>query len=147
MTLAEKPFKPHLDPWTPHWSTERVCLTIPGMPGATRGYGKPACRASVHGGGRHVTFHQCCQPGKIQDAGGFWWCGTHSPEAEQRRRDKARAKWAATQAGWDARDKADADRRSKLANADRYEAALRQIAGGHNDPRSLALAALESQSQ
>lgn len=40
-------------------------------------------------------YHACKKPGKVQDDKGFWWCALHSPEGEQKRKDKWQAKYEA----------------------------------------------------
>jgi hypothetical protein len=132
----DKLFKPHLHPYT-HFAFKTFSTTIP-----RRGkqHGKPQCRASVYEG--LGGSHQCTRVGTVQDAGGYWWCGTHSPEGDASRRAKLEAKWAADRAARDAKWDRIAHQQRLAANAERYEAALRQIADGHNDPRSLAIEVL-----
>lgn len=63
------------------------------------------------------------------------YCKQHNPIAVKAKADARKAaweaKWAQKTATW-----ADEERRKKFAGA--AEIALRQIAAGHNDPRSLA---------
>lgn len=81
---------------------------------------------------------QCGKPGKTKLADGSTWCGHHNPAA--RARNDARK--AATRAKWDARwgalqEATERQNRRRLADAAAW-GAIRQIADGHNDPRSLA---------
>lgn len=63
-------------------------------------------------------------------------CGVHSAEAVARREAKAHAKVAAEMAEW--------DRRKQQQNlASELHQIIRQIAGGHNDPRGMATEWLE----
>lgn len=81
------------------------------------------CAASVHdsfGAG----FAQCSKKKK----GGSDWCGVHSPEAVERRKQQSDERYK--------KQREEADR--KYARPAEYRDALRQIADGHNDPRSLA---------
>jgi hypothetical protein len=58
------------------------------------------------------------------------FCNIHHPEKVKARREKAAAE---AKARWDAKQA-----RSPWAVANRYREALRKIADGHNDPRTLA---------
>ena len=96
--------------------------------------GRWLCRSAIHrrdGWG----FTQCAKLGKHQDADGIWWCETHEPE-------RAAQRAAAT----DARQRAAWEKQHKTwrygHQGERLRDALRQIANGHNDPRSLALEVL-----
>lgn len=105
----------------------RASLTLP------RG-DKPQCRAAVYRS-REWGSGQCTKPGKHQGADGIWWCDLHEPEREARREAETRARQDAAYHkdrlqntyGWTGR---------KLRDA------LREIANGHNDPRSLAIEVL-----
>jgi hypothetical protein len=88
--------------------------------------------------GRITRWHQCGKPAKVTLADGSTWCGVHSPQAVERRKEQARKRDAEN----------DAASRRRMAQW-RFEAkrnsdfpklldALRQIARGHNDPRTLA---------
>jgi len=104
------------------------------------------CRAAVHDGGRWPGFHQCTRKvkvtrevnhhGKIVEMG---YCKQHDPVAVKAKADAWRAKLDADCAERDAQRKAKRDAED-LARA--AIAALRQIAAGHNDPRSLAIEVL-----
>jgi hypothetical protein len=64
------------------------------------------------------------------------YCKTHDPVAVKARNDAQSAKWNAE---W-----AEAEAKRKLANnAQNFLDALRLIADGHNDPRSLAIEAIK----
>lgn len=58
-------------------------------------------------------------------------CGTHCASAKAKRKAASDARYAAHQAKWD-------NQRALTAAEKGLEAALRRIAEGHNDPRSLA---------
>lgn len=134
MTSAvETPFKPHRTVFRdPIFKT-----------GPTREHeGKCICVAMIFGEQSHTT--QCWSAGKVQDAGGNWWCNIHSPEGDAKRqaakdeRDRQeRMKWAARAARHE-------EAAAQRALADRALEAIRQIAAGHNDPRSLAEEVLAS---
>lgn len=111
----------------------------------TKREGDPArCRASVPDGGRSPMFHQCTRkPTVFRDctspAGTFGFCKMHDPVAEAERRAAKDAKWRRE---WDERD-ARLNLREKRVKAEkRCIAVLREIAAGHNDPRSIAQEAL-----
>lgn len=72
------------------------------------------------------------------------YCGTHDP-VKVREKNEAREK--AWQAKWDAREasRREADRRLSLRNE--CLEAIKEIARGHNDPRSLALEILQKHSE
>lgn len=88
---------------------------------------------------------RCGVPAKTQLADGSWWCHVHEPAAYAKRKATQQAKWAASQAVYDARMAADKKRRAELAAYPLLVEALRQIANGHNDPRSLAVEILGDQ--
>lgn len=129
-------FKPHQHPYS-HFAFKTFSLTISW---SGKNHGKPQCRASIYEG--RTGSHQCSRPGIVQDAGGLWWCGQHSPQAVSDRRAEERAKWEAEGAARKAQMAEIARRRRLADNAERYETALRLIADGHNDPRSLAIETL-----
>lgn len=110
------------DAYVPHNSLERVALV--------NREGRPYCRASVHradGWG----FRQCDNLGKYQDADGIHWCAVHEPSREEKRRAETEARQTAA---WN-------KQRCKSAYGYlgvKFRDALREIARGHNDPRSLA---------
>lgn len=98
--------------------------------------GRPRCCASVHqthGWG----FAQCARIGKFKDNGGLWWCAQHEPENAAKRKAETAARQDAaykkSQREWRY-----GSRGIMLRNA------LREIANGHNDPRSLAVEVLGS---
>lgn len=119
-----------------------------------RQHGKPwapregYCHHSVHDGGRSCSFHQCSKKTKVTrevlrqgKAETHDYCGTHDPlkvAAQAAARD---AKWAAERAARDA--KRDEDWRQRKLAQDAI-AALKQIAAGHNDPRTLAIETLQA---
>ena len=102
--------------------------------------GKWRCRARVRG---HMEPVQCGKVGKVQDEDGLWWCGVHSPVAVERRHVAHTAKvqgwenkWAADRAVLAANRAA---RERHAAELVVFRGTLRQIAEGHNDPRTLAM--------
>jgi hypothetical protein len=62
------------------------------------------CTASVHDGGRSVSFHQCTRAGVLLE-GGKHYCKTHAPSLVARKRAIQSAKWdreyALKNLGWD----------------------------------------------
>ena len=94
---------------------------------------KSRCAVSVtpNERGGFVHSHQCRRP-RGHGPGGLY-CKQHEPAAERARRDAASKRYQAK-----------IDRLlSPSRRADAFEAVLREIAGGHNDPRRLAADALE----
>lgn len=93
------------------------------------------CCEQVYGAGRGGGSHQCNRKNGFGPHGAY--CKQHDPDA-------VKAKYAARQAAWDAKSA----KETALWNAKAaLEPALRQIADGHNDPRSLAesvIAALDA---
>lgn len=112
-------------PYINHWSKQR--------------HSPEYCCAAVHDGGRSVGFHQCSFKPKHW-YGSLGYCTKHDPNnvlAERHRRDEEyRGKLAEYNA------KLEASVRARLF-AEACEAAVRSIAAGHNDPRSLCLEILE----
>lgn len=92
------------------------------------------CCASVPDGGRHVTFHQCSRKPKVF-YGALGYCTSHDPVAVA---EKRRAQKAAWKAEWEAKAAAIADAKKRREFEAACIAAIREIAAGHNDPRSLA---------
>ena len=83
------------------------------------------CRASVHND-FGVGFHQCCR----KPVEGGLYCRTHDPAAIEARRKASNERYAT---------KAAKEKRRNMAwHGAPFIAALREIAKGHNDPRSLA---------
>lgn len=128
-----EPFKPHISPFKPG-GMRRVALT---QTWDGKNKGGPLCRASVHDG-YGVGFHQCTQPGKVQDDGGFWWCRIHSPEAVAKRKAEAQERRHQHMLRWQAADRRAEERARRERAYPDLEVALKAIAAGHNDPRSLA---------
>lgn len=103
------------------------------------------CCAAVHDA-FSVGFHQCSKRPKFKrDV--LWYgkpvtleyCGVHGPVAVKARRDARDAKWRAeSEARRAAQAEADRLRDLRAAAVD----ALKSIAKGHNDPRSLAIGIL-----
>lgn len=93
------------------------------------------CAASVHDSGRGVGFHQCQRKGTLEHDG-HKWCKQHFPPNVEKKHAEWEAKYRAERAAED-----EAWRKKKVAA--RFEDILRQIAAGHNDPRSLAQAILD----
>lgn len=117
---------PHSKPWEPDTSR---------------------CRAAVSGGARSFNFHQCSRKVKITrlvnhkgTAIEMGYCTTHDPV---RIKEKNKAWRTALEARWDAEKVAAAEKRNRLECGVAAIEALRQIADGHNDPRSLAIEILD----
>lgn len=89
------------------------------------------CRAQVY---EPVSrnFGQCARK-KAVEVDGVGYCNQHSPSAQKRRNEARLEREAAEQRQRDRRFKRPID----------YRDALREIAAGHNDPRSVARDALE----
>lgn len=91
-----------------------------------------ACSATVMSDRFYLS--QCTRAGKVEREG-KWYCRQHDPVAVAERRAKAQAKWeaewAAKTAGWKETE------RLRRLSATALEA-LKAIAAGHNDPRTLA---------
>lgn len=116
---------PHEEPWTPE----------PGR-----------CRAGMHTSGRSLSSHQCSRKAKVTRTVKYHgkvieveYCGLHDPVAVKAKREAREAKW---QTQWNAEraEAAEKKRQTDLRN-DALDA-LKQIASGHNDPRTLALETL-----
>jgi len=86
-----------------------------------------SCCKAVFSGWRN---YPCGRKGKLAEDGKFY-CGVHSPDAVQKRQAKRDASYAALRTKWEA----EARHRRFAAAA---EAAIREIAAGHNDPHGLA---------
>lgn len=104
------------------------------------------CRHAVHESGRGCSFYQCGNKVKVArkvshhgKEAEFGYCGTHDPIAVAEKNAKRDAKWESKWAAEEAARQAKADARDL---AERAIEALRQIAAGHNDPRSLAIEVL-----
>lgn len=102
------------------------------------------CRASVRGS--TYMSHQCDRKAKVTrevlrhgKLAQVEYCGQHDPVKVKAAHDKRQAKW---KANWNAKQAKSAEdaRLNRLGNAARK--ALKQIAAGHNDPRTLALEVL-----
>jgi len=95
-----------------------------------------------------VGFHQCSHKAKVKRTVKWHgkaieaeYCATHDPVKVKERRDARDAKWRAE---WEAKNKAIAESRRKQNLQIEALEAIKQIAKGHNDPRSLALEVLAS---
>lgn len=108
--------------------------------------GSPRCAAKVWAPGAYRSY-QCEATGKVVLADGSTWCGTHSPEAVERREEKRRARWAQFDADLKVRMDANEVARRRAADYPKLRAALQAIADGHNDPRALAATALKETSE
>lgn len=96
------------------------------------------CARAVPDGGRSPTFHQCNRKPKVTrtvKGKEYGFCATHDPvalnEKYLQRQAKWEREWKETQAKWD----------YNTAMEKAHEAAIeaiRKIAAGHNDPRTLA---------
>lgn len=98
------------------------------------------CRHSVHEA--RWGFYQCTRkPSVIRCVDGveYGFCKQHDPEVVARRDAAQRAKWSAE---WDANRRANARREQERKAALACKEAMKKIADGHNDPRSLALEVL-----
>lgn len=93
---------------------------------------KSRCRAAVPEEGRGVGFRQCSR----KPANGERYCKHHTPEAIQARRDANSKRW---------QERAEQEKRRNMRwHGAPFIAALREIAKGHNDPRSLAHEVLQA---
>ena len=120
----------------------------PDRPMYAKGYGRWAgnsngrepdfnrCCAEVYG--LHM-WHQCSQKAKHDpdETGKPTTCGIHSIAARKRRAIKEAAKYDRNRKIWDARSKKENGRSAALT-------VIKQIAGGHNDPRSLCAEFIKS---
>jgi hypothetical protein len=105
-----------------------------------------SCCAAVHESGRGVSFYQCTKKAKytreVMHRGQrvtLEYCGIHDPEFVRRKNIKWRTEYDARRAEEQAqRDAKKADRILRDAALE----AIRKIAAGHNDPRSLAMEVL-----
>lgn len=103
--------------------------------------GKPRCRGSSTPTGMQFSrTQQCTNSGKVFLEDGSCWCGIHGPEAVERRKAKS---LEATRQYRSKIDRRIDDCRKALAYT-RLVDALREIEGGHNDPRLLARETLEA---
>ena len=109
------------------------------------------CRHAVSDEGRWPSYHQCGRKTKVTrtvkhhgEVIEVEYCGQHDPVVVKAKADARTAKWRAK---WDARDAAEAEKRRFAALHADALAALKQIANGHNDPRSLALEVLTKQAE
>lgn len=103
------------------------------------------CCAAVHDG-YGVGHHQCTRKPKVwRDVlhrgkpTNYGYCTTHDPVRVAERDAARRAKW---QAESDARNARWAAQEQERKLKDAALATIRQIAAGHNDPRSLAMEVL-----
>ena len=118
--------------YSPHWEYEKQHW---------KGQGDRCC-AAVHNGGRSVSFHQCRKPikvwrdvqlnkGEIKNLG---YCGIHDPvkvaERRKKRSDEYKAKSERSRAFY-------ARRKAKEDLGETAIEAIKKIAEGHNDPRTL----------
>lgn len=101
------------------------------------------CRASVGSG---FCSSQCGNKAKVDrdvlhhgKPARFGYCGVHDPVAVKEKREVREAKWRAE---WAAKTAARAAKEREAALASDAVAAIRAIAAGHNDPRTLALETL-----
>lgn len=116
---------PHDKPWAPE----------PGQ-----------CRAGIYDSGRSLWSHQCRRKAKVTrtvehhgEIVEVEYCGIHDPVAVKAKRDARDAKWNAE---WAAQKQAAAEKKRAADLHAAALAAIKQIASGHNDPRSLALEVL-----
>ena len=103
------------------------------------------CRASVVPKGHSFGWlhqHQCERKPVVfrcVDGAEYGFCKQHDPEAVKARGDARRAAW---QAEWDENREKERLRKATSVAMEACKAAIEQIAAGHNDPRTLAIAAL-----
>lgn len=97
------------------------------------------CCASIHDEGRSVGFHQCRNRPKYW-YGALGYCGIHDPNRVKARREASDAK-VRRELEESAERVRRADRKRRFL--EECEAAVRFIAKGHNDPRSLCKDILE----
>lgn len=90
------------------------------------------CAAAVYGD--RAGSHQCGRAPKLE-YGGHKWCAQHHPPAIAERQRKRNEKWRREAAESDAKYKRAEDARRQR---DAALEAIKKIAGGHNDPVSLA---------
>lgn len=99
----------------------------------------PRCVACVMG---QFNSYQCLSPGKEQDENGLWWCNRHSPSADKKYYERESAKDKKRQELLDQSRVADKIKRDNITRKENFHnvmlEALRKIASGHNDPRTLA---------
>ena len=60
------------------------------------------CAKHVYGGGRGFMGGLCSKPGKVK-IGERWYCSTHSPEGEAKRRERQKLRDAEQDAKWRAK--------------------------------------------
>lgn len=85
---------------------------------------------------------QCDKTGKVALADGSTWCGIHSPAAVDRRQAAKDERRRIERARWEARQRTTGEETRRRAAHPVLVLALREIAAGHNDPRTRALEAL-----
>lgn len=93
--------------------------------------GKRQCEAYIHNSTPWCP-RLCERAGKIEREGKFY-CATHDPVAEAARRAASHEKW---KAGFDEKVRENALKLNSVA-------AIRLIAAGHNDPKSLAQSVID----
>lgn len=91
------------------------------------------CIVEVWGNDRWPSSHQCVR--KRGHGPGGVYCKQHDPDEVARRGAEAQRRW---------QERVDRETRPSRQR-DAYRKALEQIAAGHNDPRSLAAAALKTE--
>lgn len=118
-----------------HWLQSTPWTPTPGQ-----------CRADVDTRGIMCHSHQCSRKAKVTRTVKHHgkiveveYCGQHDPVAVKAKNRERSAKWRAE---WAAQDAAIAEKERRAAVREDALAALKQIANGHNDPRSLALETL-----
>ena len=84
---------------------------------------QPGCAERVYGSHANFGGSPCSRTGRHEEDGQRW-CGQHRPSAVAARRKKANDEWATKMARRDARDKAAAAERKRLAGLDAENAAL-----------------------
>ena len=100
------------------------------------------CRAHVSTNGSFYG-HQCTNKGII-DRDGVLFCRTHDPVAVEEKRAKRNEKW---EAQWKEKNERWAAEEKQRDLLKRSLDAIRAIAAGHNDPRSLAVEVLSQEVQ
>jgi hypothetical protein len=101
--------------------------------------GQPRCCGKTYEHGSNFTWtHQCDKAARITLPNGWTFCGVHEPAAVIKRNAASAAKSAARLSQWDREAAARKLEAARKAAYPQLVAALREIAAGHNDPRTLA---------
>jgi hypothetical protein len=104
-----------------------------GTPESNKQYGKPRCCQAMRG--NFGSLKQCPNVGKSTDEAGYSWCGHHTKESFEKKAAAKKERNRKWHADFDA--KWNRSKRIQAANTALLQA-MREIAAGHNDARSLA---------